>query len=314
VNRSNNYSDCIEFKDARSARIHAELQVNDVDGRYASFFKEFTDQSLECPINTAIPSYKFTIESLLAVEVYSASDKIHIRQSLLQIARSMAKRDNQKFASLEAGIHKAMGNIKNGKKSRSFQHFAEFVVDAETDLFDSYTIRIESIGSLLIRIYFVIAPSTVLHNRITKISERQTNTRVRIMRSRLHWPFHRRSLSFSVEMGNMIKRAMIKELDNDTLNQVYGIVKRDIPGILARNYGGIPVIAIYRGNTIADLSNNSPSSTHATHSEFLRLVATSGVDDHDVYENPSTNDIYIEQKRRDSQNLRVLGVAPLRVV
>jgi hypothetical protein len=89
--------------------------------------------------------------------------------------------------------------------------------------------------------------------------------------------------------------------------QVCSIVKRDIPGILTRNYMGIPVLTLYSSIASGDSTLASMTSYDATHSEFLRLVATSGVDDHDVYENPSTNDIYIEQKRRDEQKFKVLG-------
>ncbi len=105
----------------------------------------------------------------------------------------------------------------------------------------------------------------------------------------------------------MIKRRLIKQLDDDILRQAYSIVKRDIPGILAHNYKGIPVVALYTINSVDNSRTSSSSTAHVPSSEFLRLVANSGVDDHDVYENTSTNDMFVEQQRRDSKSLRDLG-------
>jgi hypothetical protein len=304
---SDGSSDSIEFEDEQSRRIHSELQSNDKDGNYASFFQQRTHQILENDVNTVPPGYRFSVDRIVVVEVYSPSDKERLRILLLSMARRMESKDSRARESTIESIERAVDKIASEKKSRSYHFIDGLIVPARSQLFKSYRVKIESIGSSLIKVSISFAPSASLQDQILFIAHTQTNTRVRIF---VDWITRIRRIqnpSFVVKKGNNQKRKLIKDLDDRIRTEAYAIVRRDAPGILASNYNGIPVLLAFscQQETHPDSISNSQES--APMSEFFRLLASAGANGFNIYENEHTNDIYIEQERRTGNELRVLG-------
>ncbi|WP_411870524.1 hypothetical protein [Vulcanococcus limneticus] len=300
-------SDSIEFEDEQSRRIHSELQSKDKDGNYASFFQQRTRQILESDANTVPPGYRFSLDRIVAVEVYSPSDKERLRILLLNMARRMGSKDSRACESTIESIERAVDKIASDKKSRSYHFIDGLVVPARSKLFKSYKVKIESIGSSLIKVCISFAPSASLQDQILFIAHTQTNTRVKIF---VDWLTRIRRIqnpSFVVKKGNNQKRKLIKDLDDKIRTEAYAILRRDAPGILAGNYSGIPVLLAFscQQETHPDSISNSEDS--APMSEFFRLLASAGTNGINIYENHQTNDVYIEQERKTGSELRVLG-------
>jgi hypothetical protein len=300
-------SDSIEFEDERSRRIHSELKSKDKDGNYASFFQQRTHQILENDVNTVPPGYRFSVDHIVAVEVYSPSDKERLRKLLLNMARRMGSKDKWARESAIESIERAVDKIASDKKSRSYHFIDGLVVPAKSKLFKSYRVKIESIGSSLIKVCISFAPSASLQAQILLIAHNQTNTRVKIF---VDWFTRIRRIenpSFVVKKGNNQKRKLIKDLDDRIRAEAYAIFRRDAPGILAGNYSGIPVLLAFscQQETRPDSIINSEDS--APKSEFFRLLASAGTNGTNIYENHQGNDIYIEQERKTGSELRVLG-------
>jgi hypothetical protein len=197
--------------------------------------------------------------------------------------------------------------IASDKQSRSYHFIHGLVVPAGSKLFTSCRVKIESIGAFLIRVYFLLEPSASLQEQIQDISRKQTNTRVKIVLSWLKKIKRIQNPSFVVKKGNRLKQGLIKDLDDRIRSEIYTIFRRDAPGILAGNYNGIPILMAYRCESAINASESRTTENHAHRSEFFRLFASAGADSHDIYENSSTNDVYIEQKRRSGNELRILG-------
>jgi hypothetical protein len=300
-------SDSIEFEDERSRRIHSELQSKDKDGNYASFFQQSTHQILENDANAVPPGYRFSLDRIVAVEVYSPSDKERLRILLLSMARRMESKDSRTRESTIESIERAVDKIASEKKSRSYHFIDGLIVPARSKLFKSYRVKIESIGSSLIRVSISLAPSASLQDHILFIAHTQTNTRVRIF---VDWIARIRGIknpSFAVKKGNNQKRKLIKNLDDRIRSEAYAIVRRDAPGILAGNYSGIPVLLAFSCQQEIHPDSISNSQESAPMSEFFSLLASAGVNGFNIYEDQQTNDAYIEQERRTSNELSVLG-------
>jgi hypothetical protein len=300
-------SESIEFEDDRSRRIHSELQSKDKDGNYASFFQQRTHQILESDVNTIPPGYRFVVDCIVAVEVYSPSDKERLRMLLLNMARRMGNKDSRARDSTIESIERAVDKIASDKKSCSYTFIDDLVVPAKSKLFKSYRVKIESIGSSLIKVCISFTPSASLQEQILFIAHTQTNTRVRIF---VDWLTRIRRIqnpSFVVKKGNNQKRKLIKDLDDRIRTEAHAIVRRDAPGILAGNYSGIPVLLAFscQQETHPDSISNSEDS--APMSEFFRLLASAGTNGINIYENHQANDVYIEQERKTGSELRVLG-------
>ncbi|QNI68421.1 hypothetical protein [Synechococcus sp. BMK-MC-1] len=300
-------SDSIEFEDERSRRIHSELQSNDKDGNYASFFQHRTHQILENDVNIVPPGYRFSLDRVVAVEVYSPSDKERLRLLLLNMARRIQRKDSRAYERAIESIERAVDRIASEKKSRSYHFIDGLVVPARSKLFKSYRVKIESIGSSLLKVSISFTPSANLQEQIIFVAQTQTNTRVRIFVDWLTSIRRIQNPSFKIKKGNNRKRQLIKDLDDRIRTEAYAIVRRDAPGILAGNYSGIPVLLAFRcqEETQPDLISKSQDS--APMSEFFRLLASAGTNGFNIYGNKQTNDIYIEQERRSGSELRVLG-------
>jgi hypothetical protein len=299
--------DSIDFDDARSKSIHAELKSKDKDGNYASFFKQVTHQFLQSDVNTVPPGYHFCVDRIASVEVYSSSDKERLRKLLIKMARRMNRRDAGANNSVVENIERAIDTIASEKKSRSYHFIDGLVVPTGSKLFTSYRVKIESIGAFLIRVYFLLEPSASLQEQIQDISRKQTNTRVKIFLSWLKKFKRIQNPSFVVKKGNRLKQDLIKDLDDRIRSEIYTIFRRDAPGILAGNYSGIPILMAYRCQSAINASESCTTENQAHRSEFFRLFASAGADSHDIYENSSTNDVYIEQKQRSGNEPRILG-------
>jgi hypothetical protein len=300
-------SDSIEFEDERSRRIHSKLLSKDKDGKYSSFFQQRTHQSLENYVNAVPPGYRFSVDRIAAVDVYSPSDKERLRILLHNMARRIESTDGQACDSTLANIDRAIDKIAIDKKSRSFHFIDGLVVPARSKLFKSYRVKIESIGSSLIKVYFSFAPSASLQDQILFIAHTQTNTRVKIF---VDWLTRIRRIqnpSFVVKKGNNQKRELIKDLDDRIRNEANTVVRRDAPGILAGNYNGIPVLLAFSCQPETHPNSISNSEDNALMSEFFRLLASAGTSGFDIYENPQTNDVYIEQERVTGNELGILG-------
>ena len=215
MNRSaDGSSDSIEFEDERSRRIHSKLLSKDKDGKYSSFFQQRTHQSLENYVNAVPPGYRFSVDRIAAVDVYSPSDKERLRILLHNMARRIESTDGQACDSTLANIDRAIDKIASDKKSRSFHFIDGLVVPARSKLFKSYRVRIESIGSSLIKVYFSFAPSASLQDQILFIAHTQTNTRVKIF---VDWLTRIRRIqnpSFVVKKGNNQKRGLMDTSKN----------------------------------------------------------------------------------------------------
>jgi hypothetical protein len=297
-------NDSIEFEDERSRRIHSELQAKDKDGNYASFFQQRTHQILENDVNTVPPGYQFSFDCIVAVEVYSPSDKERLRNLLLKMARRMGSKNSR---ACKSTIERAVDKIAGEKKSRSYHYIDGLVVPAKSKLFKSYRVKIESIGSSLIKVCFSFAPSASLQEQILFIAHTQANTRVRIF---VDWLTRIRRIqnpSFVIKKGNNQKWKLIKDLDDRIRAEAYAVVSRDAPGILAGNYSGIPVALAFSCQQEAHPDSTSNSEDSAPMSEFFRLLASAGTDRINIYENQQSNDVYIEQERKTGSELRVLG-------
>ncbi|NQW39375.1 MAG: hypothetical protein HQ469_09365 [Cyanobacteria bacterium] len=304
---ADSYRDSIEFENERSKRIHSELQFKDQDGDYASFFQQRTHQILENDANTVPAGYRFSLDRIVAVEVYSPSDKERLRTLLLNMARRMERKNSQACESAIESIERAVDKIASEKKSRSYHFIDDLVVPAKSRLFKSYRVKIESIGSSLIRVCISFAPSASLQDQIFLIAHTQTNTRVRIF---VDWLTRIRRIqnpSFVVKKGNNQKRNLIKDLDDRIRDEAYAIVRRDAPGILAGNYSGIPVLLAFSCQQETHPDSISTLQGSAPMSEFFRLLASAGTNGINIYENHQSNHVYIEQERKTGSELRVIG-------
>jgi len=219
----------------------------------------------------------------------------------------MQRKDSRACEMAMASIERAVDKIASEKKSRSYHFIDGLVVPARSKLFKSYRVKIESIGSSLIKVSISLAPSDSLQDQFMFIAHMQTNTRVRIFEDWLTRIRRIKSPSFKIKKGNNRKRQLIKDLDDKVRAEAYAIVRRDAPGILAGNYSGIPILLAFRCQHEAqpDLISNSQDS--APMSEFFKLLASAGTNGFNIYENQQTNDMYIEQERRSGSELRVLG-------
>jgi hypothetical protein len=110
-----------------------------------------------------------------------------------------------------------------------------------------------------------------------------------------------------VKKGHNQKRKLIKDFDDRIRTEVYAILRRDAPGILAGNYSGIPVLLAFSCQQETHPHSISNSEDSAPMSELFRLLASAGTNSINIYENHQTNDVYIEQERKSGSELRVLG-------
>ncbi len=306
-NPSTTSEDFVEFSDEASRKTHEDLLSKDNEGDYAAFFRELTHQPLESRVNTIARGFAFSIDKVLAVEVYSGSDRERVKGLLLNMANRMAKNNPEAYLDASPQIERAMATIATEKKSSSYHRIDNLIVPAGTELFDSYTVNIESIGPHLVKLFFWLAPSSDLQSRIRDLARNQTKTNVRIYRKWVNRFRRNRIPAFDTKKGNQIKRDSIKSLDNMIQSQVESIVKRDAKGILTANYNGIPIMVFHQCHRENELDSTIGSYPADDRSQFFQLVATAGVNSCDTYTDPTSSDTFLEQDRRAGKELKIMS-------